>query len=228
MNIHKRSPLAIAFTTFTIAAVVATAAPAIAAPPAINLSNFFTANGTFSKQKGVKSCTTTTNISPNNVPMQLHNGPFIATWLEDRTYALTTTPTLNGNGEVSSTSEPPVLLSRVAHAQTCTFVQGAVTIPFPVLASVQGRTRCNCADPPQAGIQALLLSWPRGARVDHVVRFDDEEALVLTDVGPRGQLFHHSGVARGGQSGGVSGILTCSQPGLPSCTPSARCSSGPA
>ena len=51
---------------------------------------------------------------------------------------------------------------------------------------------------------------------------------MLTDVGRAASSFTTRGVARGGQSGGASGILTCSQPGSPSCTPSARCSSGPA
>jgi len=56
----------------------------------------------------------------------------VATWLEDRTYAVTTTQTQKGSGEVSSTSQTPVLLSRIAHDQTCALVVGDDTYPPPI------------------------------------------------------------------------------------------------
>ncbi len=69
----------------------------------------------------------------------------------------------------------------------------------------------------------LLPSRPGGAKVDHVVRLDDEETLVSTDVVLLNQMSRQH-AARGVQSGGVSGALTRSPRGLPSCMPSAHCS----
>jgi len=97
---------------------VLAASPALASPE-INQADCKAANGTFSREKGVKSCTTTTTQLENNVRQEIQAGFLTATWLENRTWTVTTTQSQKGNGEVNSNSEDPVLVDRLVHSQTC-------------------------------------------------------------------------------------------------------------
>jgi len=65
MHLNPRTPAALAGAVLALAAVVGAAPPAQAAPPEVNRDDCQAAEGTFDKDKGVKTCTTTATQKGN-------------------------------------------------------------------------------------------------------------------------------------------------------------------
>ena len=118
MNTYTRTPLALAGAALTFMAVVGTASPAVAAPE-INRSDCEAAGGTFDRERGVKTCTTSATQTNFNIPYENDGGLFNASWLENQTWQVTTTQSQKGNGEVGTVQTTPVLVSRVVHSREC-------------------------------------------------------------------------------------------------------------
>ena len=124
MHLNPRTPATLAGAVLALATVVGAAPPAQAAPPEVNRDDCQAAGGTFDKDKGVKTCTTTATFTDSNIPgfAQTTGGLLKATWLMDLTYQVTTTATQKGNGDVTTTAGTPVLTGRHVHSQSCEFL----------------------------------------------------------------------------------------------------------
>lgn len=102
-------------------AVVFGASPALAAPPEVNQQSCEEAGGTFSRERGVKSCTTTSRTEVPGPPVSATSAPefqgtslvtYEGTSRRVLTVETTTTQTQKGNGEVTTTSSSRTVGSR--------------------------------------------------------------------------------------------------------------------
>lgn len=110
-----------------VGAAMLTGSPALAAPPEINEKSCEEAEGTFSRERGVKSCTTTSSrevAGPAITRAEPVPGPqysqYIGVSRRVDTVQTTTVESQKGNGEVSSTSSDTVVASRV-DGISCTY-----------------------------------------------------------------------------------------------------------
>lgn len=101
--------------------------PALAAPPEISERSCEEASGTFSRERGVKSCTTTSSREVAGPAVTLAEpvpGPqysqYIGVSQRVDTVQTTTVDSQKGNGEVTSTSSDAVVGTRV-DAISCTY-----------------------------------------------------------------------------------------------------------
>lgn len=104
-----------------VGAVMLTGSPALAAPPEIGQRSCEESGGTFSRERGVKSCTTTSMTEVAGPPVSATSAPELqgtsAVTYEGRsrrvlTVETTTTQTQKGNGEVTTTSSSRTVGSR--------------------------------------------------------------------------------------------------------------------
>lgn len=93
------------------------AAPALAAKPVVNRADCEASGGTFAHAQGVKTCTTTTQDT-TTTPGTRTAGILTATFTVVTVYAITTTQTQKGNGEVTTDTNATVL-SQTVTAKTC-------------------------------------------------------------------------------------------------------------
>jgi hypothetical protein len=103
-----------------VGAAVLVGSPAAAAPPEISPTSCAEADGTFSRERGVKSCTTTSSVQVPRPPVTLAEpvpGPqysqYIGVSRRIDTVRTTTVDSQKGNGEVTSTSTEAIVASRV-------------------------------------------------------------------------------------------------------------------
>ena len=108
-----------------VGAAVLVGSPALAAPPEISEKSCEEAQGTFSRERGVKSCTTTSSVEVPRAPVtRIGQVPFsqneyIGVSRRVDTVRTTTVESQKGNGEVTSTSSDAIVASRVEQL-TCT------------------------------------------------------------------------------------------------------------
>ena len=110
-----------------VGAAMLTGSPALAAPPEIQQKTCEDAGGAFSRERGVKSCTTTSSREVARPPVTIAEpvpGPqysqYIGVSQRIDTVETTTVESQKGNGEVSSSSSDAVVASRV-EAISCTY-----------------------------------------------------------------------------------------------------------
>jgi hypothetical protein len=108
-------------------AAMLTGSPALAAPPEIQQNSCEEAGGTFSRERGVKSCTTTSSVEVAGQPVTEAEpvpGPqysqYIGVSRRIDTVQTTTVESQKGNGEVSSTSSDAVIATRIEPI-SCTY-----------------------------------------------------------------------------------------------------------
>jgi hypothetical protein len=110
-----------------VGAAMLAGSPALAAPPEISEKSCEEAQGTFSRERGVKSCTTTSSREVAGPAITLAEpvpGPqysqYIGVSRRVDTVETTTVESQKGNGEVSSSSSDAVVASRV-DGISCTY-----------------------------------------------------------------------------------------------------------
>jgi hypothetical protein len=124
MTTHTRIPGLVTAALLALTAAVGPAVAATAAPPEINQKDCEAAGGTFDRVQGVKSCTTTAQVSSTYGPfVSVYDGGFFnpsyrATWRVLETSQLTTTSSQKGNGDVT-TQQTSTLISRQLVDKTC-------------------------------------------------------------------------------------------------------------
>ena len=103
---------------------VLTVAPALAAPPEIQQKSCEADGGTFTRDQGTKSCTTTTETTTNTGPVPISAAYAIGTLngVSSRSdqLSITTTQTQKGNGPVTTSRRVTVLSSTVTPV-SCTW-----------------------------------------------------------------------------------------------------------
>ena len=110
-----------------VGAAMLAGSPALAAPPEISEKSCEEAQGTFSRERGVKSCTTTSSVEVPRSPVTEAEpvpGPqysqYIGVSRRIDTVQTTTVQSQKGNGEATSTSSDAVVATRI-EAISCTF-----------------------------------------------------------------------------------------------------------
>ena len=118
--------------------ILGAATPALAAPPEVQQKSCEANGGTFTRDHGTKTCTTTTQDSYTSDPVvNTLTGPlipgqgfaFVLTWVSTVTdvVSVTTTQTQKGNGAVTTTQSMTVLSSTVAPVSCTLEVLGATS-----------------------------------------------------------------------------------------------------
>ena len=110
-----------------VGAAMLTGSPAVAASPEIQQKACEDAGGTFGRERGVKSCTTTSSVEVARPPVTEAEpvpGPqfsqFIGVSRRIDTVRTTTVESQKGNGEVTSTSSDAVVATRI-EPLSCTY-----------------------------------------------------------------------------------------------------------
>lgn len=110
-----------------VGAAVLAGSPALAAPPEISQQSCEEAGGTFSRDRGVKTCTRTSDVEVPRPPVTINEpvpGPtfshYIGVSRRIDTVRTTTVDSQRGNGEVTSTSRTTTVSSRVEQI-SCTY-----------------------------------------------------------------------------------------------------------
>jgi hypothetical protein len=109
-----------------VGAAVLVGSPALAAPPEVSERSCEEAQGTFGRERGVKSCTTTSSVEVPRAPVTLigqvplSQNQYIGVSRRIDTVETTTVESQKGNGEVTSTSSDAVVASRVEQL-SCTY-----------------------------------------------------------------------------------------------------------
>jgi len=119
----------------TLGIAVLSAAPALAAPPEISQKNCDAAGGTFARDQGVKTCTTSTTDQFTTPPTSLvawfgsKVGGEEYTGVSTRTDVIQTTTqqSQKGNGDVTTTQSSSVISSTVT-PMSCTLEQTILDI----------------------------------------------------------------------------------------------------
>jgi hypothetical protein len=110
-----------------VGAAVLAGSPALAAPPEINQKACEDAGGTFGRERGVKSCTTTSSVEVAGPPItEAEPVPgsqfshYIGVSRRIDTVQTTTVESQKGNGDVSSASSDAVVDTRI-EPLSCTY-----------------------------------------------------------------------------------------------------------
>jgi hypothetical protein len=110
-----------------VGAAVLAGSPALAAPPEIQQKTCEDAGGTFGRERGVKSCTTTSSVEVAGPPVteaEPVRGPqfshYIGVSRRIDTVQTTTVESQKGNGDVSSASSDAVVDTRI-EPLSCTY-----------------------------------------------------------------------------------------------------------
>ena len=124
MTMNRRVPGSVAVALIALTATLGPTVAAVAAPPEIHQKDCEAAGGTFDRAKGVKTCTTTAQITQVSPTMSaFYDGGFFSPsyrsfYNVQSAWQVTTTDTQKGNGDVTS-EQTSTLISRQVVNQRC-------------------------------------------------------------------------------------------------------------